>query len=130
MTLFEIVALYVAINSVLLIALSLRVGLVRIKKGVNLGDGGQSQLQARIRAQGNYIEYAPMALIGLFIIAALNAHPLALHVFGISFLVGRLAHASAMDTEGARGKGRGIGMILTFSTLLGQAACILFLIFT
>ncbi|MEP6343461.1 MAG: MAPEG family protein [Maricaulaceae bacterium] len=130
MTLFEIVALYVAINSVLLIALSLRVGMVRMKKDISLGDGGHSKLQARIRAQGNYIEYTPIALIGLLIIAALNAAPLALHFFGATFLIGRLCHAAAMETENAMGKGRPIGMVLTFLTLLGQAAYILFLIFT
>lgn len=130
MTLFEIVAFYVALNSLLLIILSFRVGQVRIKEKVSLGDGGHSQLQARVRAQGNYIEYAPMALIGLFVIASLNAAPIALHIFGAGFLIARLLHASGMESKNALGKGRPIGMIMTVLTLLGQAGYILFLIFT
>ena len=130
MTLFEIVALYVALNSLLLLFLSYRVGQMRMKAKVSLGDGGNNQLQARIRAHGNYTEYALMALIGLFIIASLGAAPIALHIFGAGFLIARALHASGMEGKNAIGKGRMIGMLGTIATLIGQAGYILFLIIT
>jgi len=130
MTLFEIVALYVALNLVLLATLTLRVGLVRIKKKINLGDGGDNRMQQRIRAHGNYTESAPFALIGLFVLASLSAMPIMLHIFGIMYLVGRILHAAGMDVKNAAGKGRVYGMLMTLLTLLGQAVYILFLIFT
>lgn len=130
MTHFEILGLYAALHSILLVALSLRVGKVRMKQKVSLGDGGDHQLQARIRAQGNYIEYTPIALIGLIILAYLEAAPLILHIFGAGFLIARLLHAAGMDGKNALGKGRVIGMLMTILTLLGQAGFILFLIIT
>ena len=56
MTLFEIVGLYVALNLFLLATLTLRVGMVRMKKKINLGDGGDARMNQRIRAHGNYTE--------------------------------------------------------------------------
>ena len=65
MTSFQIVALYVALNLILVCVLMMRVGSQRMNKKVNIGDGGDSDLQARIRAHGNYTENAPLALLGL-----------------------------------------------------------------
>jgi uncharacterized membrane protein YecN with MAPEG domain len=130
MTSFQIVALYVALNIILAVILMFRVGQVRIGKKVSLGDGGDNELFARIRTHGNYIENAPLALIGLFALAMMNGHIVALHVFGIAFLLGRLLHAQGMGTKNALGKGRSAGMILTLFTHLGQAAYLLYLVFT
>jgi len=130
MTLFEITGLYIALHMLLLIALAYRVGQIRMKAKVSLGDGGDFKLQSRIRAHGNYTEYAPLALLGLLALAGLGAHPYMLHFFGMFFLIARIAHAIGMDGKNALGKGRLIGMIMTLLTLIGQAACILFLIFT
>lgn len=130
MTTFQIVALYVALNLILVCALMLRVGSQRMAKKVSLGDGDDPALFARIRAHGNYIETAPLALIGLFALAMMGAHSIALHIFGAGFLVGRLLHAQGMAVKGGNGTGRGLGMMLTLLTFLGQAFYLLYLIFT
>jgi uncharacterized membrane protein YecN with MAPEG domain len=130
MTSFQVVALYVALNIILAVILMLRVGTVRLGKKVNLGDGGDSMLLARIRSHGNFVENAPFALLGLIGLAMMNGHILALHVFGVAFLLGRVLHAQGMEAKGAIGKGRGLGMMLTLFTHLGQAAYLLFLVFT
>lgn len=130
MTLFEITGFYVALNILLLVVLSFRVGQVRIREKINLGDGDNSAMLRRIRAQGNYIEYAPLSLIGLFAMASLSALPIVLHIAGGAFLLGRVLHAMGMNAPKAAGKGRIFGMILTMLTLLGQVGAILFLIFT
>lgn len=130
MTLFQIVALYVALHLILAPILMFRVGQIRLKEKVSLGDGGNPLLNARIRAHGNYIETAPLALIGLLALAMLNAPPFLLHIFGAAFLIGRLLHAHGMAQEQANGRGRGLGAILTLLTYIGTAVSILYLIFT
>ncbi len=128
MTLFEIAALYIALNLILTPILMYRVGQVRLGKKIDLGDGGDALMFSRIRAHGNFIENAPLALIGLIGLAMLSAPALAIHVFGAVFFIGRILHAMGM--AGSFGKGRLIGTVLTLLTHFGQAGFILFLIFT
>lgn len=130
MTLFEIAGLYTALNILLLLGLSFRVGQIRIGEKVSLGDGDNDLLYRRIRAHGNFTEYAPLSLIALFFMANLLAAPIVMHLAGAAFIIGRILHAAGMEAPKASGKGRVIGMILTMLTLLGQAGTILFLIFT
>lgn len=128
MTLFQIVALYIALNLILAPILMYRVGQVRLGKKINLGDGGDDLMLSRIRAHGNFTENAPLALLGLIGLAMLGAHPIALHVFGAAFFIGRILHAMGM--AGSFGQGRLIGTLTTLLTFFGQAAYLLFLIFT
>lgn len=128
MTLFQIVAFYIALNLILAPLLMFRVGQVRIGKKINLGDGGDDLMLSRIRAHGNFTENAPLALIGLTGLAMLSASPLVLHIFGAAFFIGRILHAMGM--AGSFGQGRLVGTLLTLVTFLGQAGCILFLVFT
>ena len=130
MTTFQIVALYVALHLILAPILMFRVGQVRIKEKISIGDGDNPALFARIRAHGNYVETAPFALIGLFALAMMGAHSIALHIFGAVFFIGRLCHAHGMDQKGSNGKGRVIGMMMTLFTFFGTAAYLLYLIFT
>lgn len=130
MTLFQIVALYVALHLILKPILMFRVGQVRMKEKISLGDGDNPALFARIRAHGNYVETAPFALIGLFALAMMSAHPIALHLFGSVFLLGRIFHAHGMAQKGSNGKGRLIGMMMTLFTFIGTALYLLYLIFT
>lgn len=129
MTLFQIVALYVALNLLLLPVLMLRVGNIRIKEKIGLGDGGNASLLARIRAHANFTETTPFALIGLFALAGLSAPALMLHIFGAGFTIGRVAHAHGMAGKDANGKGRTLGALLSLLTFLGMAGCLLYLIF-
>ena len=130
MTEYQIVALYAALNLILVCVLMVRVGQVRMAKKVSLGDGGNDKLLARIRTHGNYIENAPLALIGLLAMASLNVSSIALHIFGVMFLIGRLLHAHGMTGKNANGAGRGIGMGLTMLTFLGTAGMLIYTIFT
>lgn len=128
MTLFQIAALYIALNLILAPLLMYRVGQVRIGKKIDLGDGGDALMLSRIRAHGNFTENAPLALIGLIGLAMLGAHPIALHIFGAAFFIGRILHAMGMAKT--FGQGRLVGTLLTLLTFLGQAGYLLFLIFT
>ena len=130
MTSFQIVALYVALNLILTPILMFRVGQIRIKDNISLGDGDNPALLARIRAHANFTETAPIALIGLIVLAMMNAHTIALHIFGAAFFIGRLAHAHGMAQKAAIGKGRIIGTLLTLGTFFGSAIYLLILVFT
>jgi len=128
MTLFQIAALYIALNMILAPILMFRVGQVRMSKKIDLGDGGDELMRARIRAHGNFTENAPLALLGLLGLAMLQAHPIAIHVFGAAFFIGRILHAMGMAKT--FGQGRMFGTLLTVLTFFTQAGYILFLIFT
>lgn len=130
MTLFQIVALYVALHLILAPILMIRVGQVRIKEKVSIGNGENPLLLSRIRAHGNYVETAPFALIGLFALAMMGANSIGLHLFGAIFLLGRILHANGMAQKGSNGKGRVIGMMMTLFTFVGTALYLFYLIFT
>ena len=127
MTLFQIVAPYIALNLLLTPVLMFRVGQVRVGKNIMLGDGGDKLMLSRMRAHANFTENAPLALIGLIGLAMLSAHPIILHVFGAAFFIGRILHAMGMS--GVFKLGRLIGTLLTLLTHFGQAGCLLFYIF-
>ena len=128
MTTFQIVALYVALTVLFNPFLMLRIGLVRQKKKINLGDGGDAEMLARIRTHGNFTEVAPLILIGLIAMAMMNASPLMLHLVGIAYIVGRLLHFTGMN--GMFGQGRFLGTILTLLAFITQGVYLLYLIFT
>ncbi len=130
MTLFEIVSLYVAINIILLIVLSYRVGGTRKKDSIGIGDGGSEALQRAIRVQGNFTEYAPLALIGLFAMAGLSANPYWLHGLGIAFTLGRVLHAIGFSGNSGISFGRFAGMILTWGSMLVMAVYLLYRVVT
>lgn len=127
MTLFEIVGLYTAFVLIMNIVLMYRVGQIRIAKKINLGDGDDKLMLSRIRAHGNFIETAPLILIGMFAMAWLSAVPAILHVIGIVLIIGRLAHAHGMAKGG---KGRMIGTLTFLASSLFIASFIVFKIIT
>ena len=130
MTHFQIVAFYIALNLLLNPFLMLRIGRVRMKEKVSLGDGGDPDLLSRIRTHGNFTETAPLALLGLIGLAMLSAPALVLHIFGAAFIIGRALHVHGMAQKHSFGKGRLIGTLLTILTFVGTALTLLFLIFT
>ena len=126
MTLFEIVAFYIAINLILAPLLMFRIGQIRIGKKINLGDGDDPELFSRIRAHGNFIENAPLMLLGLLALASLSANPILLHVFGATFTLGRICHACGMAK--VFGQGRLVGTLSAIVCYFGIAISLIYLI--
>ncbi|WP_341328428.1 MAPEG family protein [Methylotuvimicrobium sp. KM2] len=112
-------SLYAAMLALLIVWLSLRVIKLRREKKVRLGDGGEPELQAAIRAQGNATEYIPISLILLVLLELSGAHVALVHSGGIAMLVGRILHARGLLTESLRY--RILGMQVTIFTLIGLA---------
>ena len=100
--------------------LMVRCGQARTKESVSVGDGGNEFVIRRMRAHANFVESAPFVLI---LIAALELTVGTnnwLWSLGILYIVWRLAHGLGMD-GGSLGKGRMVGTLITFVTLLGLA---------
>jgi uncharacterized protein len=107
-----------------LVGLSLLVSFGRMRAKAPFGDGGDPALHRRIRAQGNFIEYTPMALIGIGLVEHLSGSTLQAVSLGGALALGRLAHAAGM--LGDILPLRAIGMILTYASLLGSASWLVF----
>ena len=96
--------------------LGLRAGQTRTKAKVSIGDGGDDALIARMRAQSNYIEYAPFIVALIAILEFSTGTSTWLWIAALLFLAARVAHPLGMD--GMKG-GRMIGTLVTFALLLG-----------
>ncbi len=117
--------IYAAVAAFILIYLSLRVIRTRRMEKVALGDGGNAALLRASRAQANFAEYVPMALL-LMGFAELQGAPLwAVHGLGLVLLAGRLVHAYGVSQAQENFRFRVRGMQLTFFVLAAAAILIL-----
>lgn len=116
MTGLPVTSVTAAIAALMLIALSVPVSLRRAKVRAVSGDAGDATLQRLIRAQGNFIEYAPMGLILLALVEVGVTSATMLWTIGILLIAGRGLHALGM----IRGSTtvRALGMLGTFASLL------------
>src|SRR5690606_15202022 len=64
-SMLPITSVVAATAAIALIPLSISVSFQRMKTGVGVGFGDDETLMRRIRAQGNFVEYVPLALIVL-----------------------------------------------------------------
>ncbi|MEY4684769.1 MAG: glutathione S-transferase [Pseudomonadota bacterium] len=109
-----ITAVLASLLSVLLIWLSIQVIKRRRQLKVLIGTGDKEELEWAIRAQGNFSEYVPIALI-LFAIAEFNKTDWRLLIVFAAILVhGRLLHAYGFLYARDRLEFRVKGMKLTF----------------
>jgi uncharacterized membrane protein YecN with MAPEG domain len=122
-----VVYLYAAILTVLLLALTYNVILRRKYAGIWLGHGGHDALERAIRAQGNFVEYVPYALLLLYMAEDAGAAELVIHVLGATLIAARLLHAWGLTVSRGHSFGRLSGTVLTQMVLIGTGAfCIYF----
>ena len=112
-----------AIAGLMLIALSVPISLRRMKLKALAGDAGDEGLRRLIRAQGNFIEYAPMGLILLALVEVGVTSATMLWTIGILLIAGRGLHALGMIRGSLAVKA--IGMLGTFASLLISAFILL-----
>ena len=91
-----ITAIFTGILAVMLVGISVRVTRARATKKISLSDGGDKAMTAIVRAQGNFIEYVPMALLVMALIEAMGGRHWVVYLFGILLVVARVAHAFAL----------------------------------
>lgn len=98
--------------------LGLRIGQVRTREKISVGDGGSEALLRRMRAQANFVEYTPIILILIALIELAAGTSLWLWAVAGIYILGRVAHAFGMD---GAGKARMIGTGVTMLTMIGLA---------
>lgn len=117
----RITLLFAALHAVLVVVLAARVAMFRFSAKIALGDGGDKVMTRRMRAHGNLIEYAPLALLLLGLLELSGLDPRWLWGFGGTLLVGRLLHAYGLSRRSGTSPGRFLGTLLTWGVLLGEA---------
>jgi uncharacterized membrane protein YecN with MAPEG domain len=109
-----------AAAAIINIWLGIRCGQLRGKLKILHGDDAGGPLTRRMRAQLNFVENTPWVLA---LVAAIElsreGHPWLAWVAGV-YMLGRIAHAIGMDSEGPA-KLRMIGVLITMLTQLGLA---------
>lgn len=105
----------------LAVALAMNVGLMRGRKRINLGDGGDAEMQAAVRAHGNLVEFAPITLLMIYMTGDFYGFG-TVATLSVLLLVARLLHAGGM--LGLVPRGRLLGT-LGSTAALGIASILL-----
>ncbi len=91
----------------------------RVGFKIDNGDGGNAAMRQRIRAQANFVEYVPVALILLLLVEKESIGPRWLAVaMGATLVVARLWHAQGMLSSEGTSAGRFMGTNLTWLVML------------
>lgn len=105
----------------LAVALATNVGLMRGRKRINLGDGGDAEMQAAVRAHGNLVEFAPLTLLMIYMASDFYGFRMVASL-SVALLVARVLHAGGM--LGLIPKGRLLGT-LGSTAILGITSILL-----
>ncbi|WP_340314679.1 MAPEG family protein [Rhizorhabdus argentea] len=100
--------------------LAIRIVTIRLKAKVLIGDGGNSLLASRMRAQLNFAEYTPLVLILIGLIELARGTQTWLWGAGIIYILGRVLHPFGMDKQ-TPNPFRAVSMLITWAVLVGLA---------
>jgi uncharacterized membrane protein YecN with MAPEG domain len=117
--------LYAGLLALWFVLLSVRVVSVR-PRGVLFGDNGDVNITRVVRAQANFAEYVPLALLLMGFLEASRYSIYLLHGLGIALVVARLFHGFALSFGWQIRVGRVAGAALTFAVLLIEAVLCLY----
>ncbi|MBB5516498.1 hypothetical protein FHS89_002529 [Rubricella aquisinus] len=115
-------ALYAGGLGLVLIALAVNVVRVRVREGVLMGDGGNKAMIRAMRGMANFVEFVPLTLGLLVLIALLGAPVLAMHLLGGTLFVGRLVHGWHFMQADAPGWQRSFGALASLVVLGASSA--------
>lgn len=123
MSSLPITSILVGACAILMVLLSLRVSLHRRKLKAARGDAGDRVLGDKIRAHGNFIEYAPLGLLAIALVEAGGWDATWVWSLGGLLLAGRLVHAWGMMANSVPLKG--LAMLMTHASFLGSGGLLL-----
>ena len=119
-------AFYAGVLVIMAVALALNTAFRRMETKTALGDD-DSVLLKRSRAFGNLVEHAPLMLI-LLMLLEYRGSEFFVHIFGIGFILSRIAHAYGLIAEEGMGPDnlpRMIGALGSWSIMiLASLMCI------
>ena len=121
-----IVPAYAAVFALIFVALSFRVANSRRVMRIGLGHGGNVILERRVRVQGNFAEYVPLALILFTFLEWQGWSRWLVHTLCLVLLFARLVHAYGVAREPEDIRIRASAMITTFMVLTVAALLLLF----
>jgi uncharacterized protein len=79
----------------LAVSLTVSVGRLRMQKKIYLGDGGDPEMLAAIRAHGNFMEYVPLCLVLIYFASDYYGYwPVA--ITSLVLLISRVLHAGGL----------------------------------
>lgn len=126
----KLLAPFFAILGFMLCFLSVYVIRLRRKHKVVIQNGDSLPLKYAIRAQGNFIEYTPIAMMLLLVLCFLQVPAWSVCVLAAFYTVGRFFHAYGLlvmeQCEKPSYRGRIGGMFLTFFVLGISSILVLF----
>lgn len=99
-----------------LVLLSFPVANHRRKTKLSAGDGGDEAFNRKVRAQANFIEYTPLAIVAIGLLEMNGFPQIYVCVFAATLAAARVLHAIGLIWNVIIG--RMLGAILTFATLL------------
>jgi uncharacterized membrane protein YecN with MAPEG domain len=114
-------ALWAALLAPVYLWLSLRVIGLRRRLKVGIGTGGQPAIERAMRAQANFAEYVPFALLLLALAEAGGAPSAIIHALGAALLAGRIAHGWGITRDKEDFRFRVAGMGATFTVIICAA---------
>jgi uncharacterized membrane protein YecN with MAPEG domain len=123
-------ALVAAVLGLAAVALTVRVIVLRVKTGVQAGDGGHAELAQAIRAHANFAEQVPLALLLLVLSEALGTPAGLIYALGGLLIVARLASAFGLSRSLGPTQPRQAGAGLTAATVVVTALSVIYRIVT
>jgi uncharacterized protein len=117
--------LYAGLLALFFVILSARVVNLR-RRGIIFGDNGDVGVIRIVRAQANFAEYVPLALLMLALLEMGRFSIYLLHALGIALVIARLLHGVALSFGWQIRFGRVAGAALTFIVLLIEAVLCLY----
>ncbi len=119
---------YVAILCLLYVGLSFNVIRYRRLFKQSLGSGGEDKLEKFIRMHGNFSEYVPLIIIMMGFLELMTGPTKTIHFFGVLLIIGRFSHAYGLSLKKAINPFRVIGMLFTFSSMIGLSIRLIVLV--
>ena len=117
----EITLLYTSLITIFAIFLALRNGVIRGKTKTMLGDGGSSELLQSMRAHGNLMEHAHIALILLLLLEMQGVVDWKLHLIGSTFFLCRILHAYGITISRESTPYRVVGALGSWVLMMGMS---------
>jgi uncharacterized protein len=111
--------LYAGLLTLWFLLLSVRV--MNLRRKMPFGDSGDIAITRVIRAQANFAEYVPLALLLMGFLEVTRYSIYLLHALGVTLVVARLLHGLALSFSWQPRGGRVAGAGLTVIVLLIEA---------
>ncbi len=117
--------LCVGLLGLMAVGLSMYISRLRRAKRISLGDGGDKQLMAAMRAHGNFVEFVPLSLLLIFLVMDYYGGRMA-GILAAVLVLSRVLHAGGMF--GLVPRGRFFGAVGTYGVLMVAAVEVLLLV--